>query len=83
MRASAFTPSELTVVKGAIVSFTNDDGIDHNVIFDPPLSPGVADIPTHSTGTNTRTFGTSGTFPYHCSIHGGVGVGMNGKIIVP
>ena len=78
MLASSFTPVPLTVNRGATVSFQNSSGIGHTVIFDAPISPNVANIGLHSSGTNTRDFTQSGRFPFHCDQHGG----MNGEIVV-
>ena len=71
MRASSFQPTTLTVAKGTTVSFTNSSGVDHNVIFDSPTA-GVADIGAISSGTVPRSFGTAGTFAFHCTIHAGM-----------
>ena len=77
MRASSFQPATLTVAKGTTVSFTNSSSVEHNVVFDSP-SAGVADIGDITSGTVSRTFGTAGTFAFHCTIH----AGMNGSITV-
>jgi plastocyanin len=81
--ALVFDPVDLTTTKGTAVSFTAKTAITHNIVFDTPRAAGVDDIGIFSDGTVTRTFSTSGTFPYHCTIHGGVGTGMHGSIIVP
>jgi plastocyanin len=78
----SFSPVDMTVNKGSSVSWTWQQGV-HNIVFDPPLSPGVDDIGAFSEGIAVRTFTTTGTFPYHCTIHGGVGTGMHGTITVP
>ena len=78
-RAASFEPTSLTVAKGTVVKFDNSSTVDHNVIFDAPTSPGVDDIGAFAYGTSTtRTFGTAGTFNFHCTIH----AGMSGKVIV-
>ncbi len=77
MRSSVFQPTSLTVPKGTVVSFTNSSTVEHNIVFDsPPL--GVTDIGSITSGTVTRTFGTTGTFGVRCTIH----AGMNASIIV-
>lgn len=77
MRASIFQPTSVTVARGAAVSFQNSSGVDHNIIFDaPPV--GVTDIGVISSGTQTRTFGTAGSFALHCTIH----AGMNATVVV-
>lgn len=71
MRASTFQPTSVTVAKGVAVSFQNNSGVDHNIIFDaPPV--GVTDIGLISSGTQTRTFTTAGSFALHCTIHAGM-----------
>ena len=63
----AFVPSEISVSsEGNIVSWTNDDSIEHTVTSDDgsfdsgPISPG---------DTFDNTFDSPGEFGYHCSIH--------------
>jgi len=66
MKGLAFSPSSLTINKGANVTWTNDDTTTHTVTSDSGafdsgnLSPGA---------TFTHQFNDAGTFPYHCSIH--------------
>ena len=71
MRGSIFQPTSVTVVKGTAVSFQNSSGVDHNIVFDAPPA-GVTDIGPISSGTQTRTFGTAGSFALHCIIHAGM-----------
>ena len=71
MRASTFQPISVTIARGANVSFTNDSGVLHNVVFDTNAS-GVTDVGSISSGTVVRTFATAGTFPLHCTIHQGM-----------
>jgi plastocyanin len=63
----AFVPPEIRVSsEGNIVSWTNDDSIEHTVTADDgsfdagPISPG---------DTFDNTFDSPGEFGYHCSIH--------------
>jgi glucose/arabinose dehydrogenase/plastocyanin len=62
----AFNPSNITILKGTTVIWTNDDPVAHTVtsdtnIFDSGiLNPGQ---------TFQWTFNENGTFNYHCSIH--------------
>lgn len=79
MLSATFDPSQLSVPKGTVVSFTNNSGITHNPVFDAPRSTGVTDIGMISSGTVTRTFNESGTWNFHCTIH----AGMIGQIVVP
>jgi plastocyanin len=63
----AFLPSTLTVASGTTVSWTFE-GVTHNVTF--TAATGVpADIPNSINTTVQRTFGTAGTFAFHCTIH--------------
>jgi plastocyanin len=74
-----FTPSSVTIAAGANVTWTWQAGSDlHNVTFNS-----VAGAPTHisdrNTGSESRTFSTAGSFPYHCTIHG---LSMSGTVTV-
>jgi plastocyanin len=71
----AFKPSSLTVQNGTMVTWMNNDGVDHTIVEDNDLfSSG-----TLTNGQNfTYTFTTSGTYNYFCGIH----PNMRGKIIV-
>ncbi|MEO7502610.1 MAG: plastocyanin/azurin family copper-binding protein [Gemmatimonadaceae bacterium] len=80
MRGISFDPSELNVTKGAAITFQNNSGVVHDVVFDAPLDPAITNIGVINSGSTTiRTFGTSGTWNFHCTLHGG----MVGKVIVP
>ena|SRR5215203_3140845 len=72
----AFVPPELNVPLHTIVSWSNDDSIDHTItaddygLFDTgPISPG---------DTFDNVFDSTGVFGYHCSIH----PFMRGSVIV-
>ncbi|HEY6658294.1 MAG TPA: plastocyanin/azurin family copper-binding protein [Nitrososphaeraceae archaeon] len=62
----SFDPPQISVPTGGIVSWTNDDSIQHTVtsdegLFDAgPISPG---------DTFENTFDSAGEFGYHCAIH--------------
>jgi plastocyanin len=61
-----FSPTSLTVPVGTTVTWVWDPGgTDHNVTFEDG-----AHSPTQSSGAWPRTFTTSGTFAFHCTIHG-------------
>jgi len=77
MRGSTFQPTSVTVARNVAVSFQNNSGVDHNIIFDAPPA-GVTDIGLISSGTVTRSFGTAGSFALHCTIH----AGMNATVVV-
>ena len=74
VRNNAFDPSASSVALGATVTWIWAQGADaHNVTFDDgPKSD------TQSRGTFARIFTTTGTFPYHCTVH----PGMNGSVTV-
>ena len=79
MGSATFSPTSLTVSKGATVTFNNNSTVDHNVVFDAPTPPGVADVGAIAYGSSTsRTFGNTGTFNFHCTIH----AGMSGTLVV-
>jgi plastocyanin len=71
----AFNPSTLTIQKGANVTWTNYDSVQHTVISDS----GAFSSPLISTGdTYTYQFNNTGSFSYHCGIH----PYMKGTIVV-
>jgi plastocyanin len=80
MRATEFTPEELTVPVGATVVWTNTDTMAHTVNADDEsfasgiLEPGE---------TFSRAFNEPGEYQYYCELHGDPGrLGMAGVIIV-
>jgi len=75
IRNYAFNPSTLTIRKGATVTWTNYDSVQHTVTS----NSGVFSSPLLSTGnTYTYQFNSTGSFSYHCSIH----TYMTGTIVV-
>jgi plastocyanin len=62
----AFSPSAISIQKGANVTWRNDDSVQHTIVSDtqaftsPTLNKGDA---------YTFQFNNTGTYPYHCSIH--------------
>ena len=77
--SGSFTPTTMTVAPGSTVSFTNNSGVAHNVVFNTPAqTPPGGDIGTISSGTQQRTFPTAGTYAFHCTLHDG----MTGTITV-
>merc|ERR1711957_302583 len=86
--ALEFVPASLTVKAGEKVTFTNNAGFPHNVVFDEDAIPaGVdADAISHEGLLNAKgetvsnTFSTPGTYEYYCEPH--QVAGMAGKIIV-
>src|SRR5262245_2308077 len=74
VRDNVFDPSSNSVALGGTVTWTwAQSATDHNVTFDDgPKSE------TQSRGTFSRMFTTTGTFPYHCTVH----PGMTGSVTV-
>lgn len=71
---TAFAPTDVTVAVGSTVTWTNSDAATHTVTFD-----NGPDCGSLATGKSTTvTFGTAGTFAYHCKIH----PSMTGKVTV-
>lgn len=71
----SFSPSNLTVVAGTTVTWTNNDAMDHTATSDT----GLFDSGNIGGGKSySQKFSTVGSFPYHCTIH----PGMTGKITV-
>ncbi|MBF6055432.1 hypothetical protein AF335_08655 [Streptomyces eurocidicus] len=62
----AFDPSSVTVHPGDTVRWINKGGTDHTSTSDTGLWDSLRIAPGESF---RRTFGTAGTFPYHCAIH--------------
>lgn len=71
----AFIPVNVTVTKGATVTWTNTDSAPHTVTSDGGAfsSSTLADG-----GTFSHRFTTTGTFVYHCAVH----PSMAGTVIV-
>jgi plastocyanin len=75
MKDIKFSPSSLTVKVGQTVTWTNDDGVDHNVIAkDGTFKSGNFG---HG-GTFSWKATKAGTFAYSCTIH----PGMDGTLVV-
>lgn len=67
----SFAPSQVSVTPGGSVTWNNATGVRHNVTFDA-VEGAPSHVPDHASGTNTRNFPTAGTFPYRCTLHGGM-----------
>ena len=61
-----YGPSSMTVAKGTVVTWRNNDAVGHSATSDAGtwdtgiIAPG---------GSATVKFDSSGTFAYHCSVH--------------
>lgn len=76
MSGSAFAPRNILVSPGATLTFTNNDGYDHNVAF---TTGSVTPIDAFSSGSRTTVApSVAGTYDYRCTIH----AGMNGTVQV-
>jgi plastocyanin len=69
-----FVRAAVQVLQGGTVQWTWQGGNQHNVTF----TGGPASA-TQTDGTFQRTFATTGTFPYMCTIHG---QSMSGTVTV-
>merc|ERR1719198_1015602 len=86
--ALVFEPSTITISKGETVTFVNNRGFPHNVVFDEDEIPAGVDVDaiSHEDYLNgagdevSNTFDVKGTYAYYCEPH--QGAGMVGKIIV-
>jgi plastocyanin len=68
----SFSPNKVVVKKGGTVTWTNQDGVGHNVVSDnsAPAGGPPKSNPVFSNGeTYSFTYNTVGTFTYHCSVH--------------
>jgi len=73
----AFTPKAIKVASGATVTWTNTDGVAHNVTFD---GGAVAASGTIAGGAAKALVmpTAAGTYPYRCTFHSG----MTGSVVV-
>jgi plastocyanin len=75
LTGSQFNPSAIKVASGATVTWTNSDGIAHNVTFDGA----VGNIPNFTSGSQSLQMpATAGTYTYKCTLH----AGMTGSVLV-
>jgi plastocyanin len=72
----AFVPQTLTIHKGTIVRWTNNDSAPHTVTRSSAVGPNSG-ILTQGQQYAAQFTGT-GSFPYHCAIH----PSMTGSIVV-
>lgn len=76
MKGFAFSPASIKVASGATVTWTNSDGVNHNVTFD---GAAVAPSGNFSTGNKAMVMPTAaGVYTYKCTLHSG----MNGSVTV-
>ena len=80
--ALVFEPSSVTIAKGESVTFVNNAGFPHNVVFDEDNVPaGVnAEALGHEDYLNapgesfSQKFDVAGTYGYYCEPHQGAGM---------
>jgi plastocyanin len=76
LTGSQFVPPAITVAPSATVTFTNNDGIDHNVTF---ANNSITSIGNFSSGARTAVMpAAAATYSYNCTLH----AGMNGTVRV-
>ncbi|MDP4222050.1 MAG: cupredoxin family copper-binding protein [Bacteroidota bacterium] len=66
IQGMAFSPASITVTAGTTITWTNKDAVVHTVTSDTNLFDSGS---VSTNGTFSHTFATSGTYPYHCTIH--------------
>jgi len=76
MQGMAFTPSTITVSAGTTITWTNNDGVVHNVTSNTSGLFSSGSISPN--GTYSHLFSTAGTFSYKCTIH----PSMTGSVVV-
>jgi plastocyanin len=76
---NVFSPRIVRIPVGGTVQWSNEGRSVHDVLADDGSFGSIA---LHPGDVFTRTFPTSGAFPYHCSYHGSPGVGMIGTVLV-
>eukprot|EP00793_Prasinoderma_coloniale_P002898 PRCOL_00002380-RA len=86
--ALVFDPATVTISKGDSVTWTNNAGFPHNVVFDEDAVPDGVDVDSLSSydllnapgESHSATFDVAGTYEYYCEPH--QGAGMAGKVVV-
>lgn len=82
---SASNPTVTVAPNTAVTWDNNSGGIGHDVTFDTPAAAlavgngNSGNIDLHTSGTNQRQFAATGSYPFHCTVHG---AGMKGTVIV-
>ena len=71
-----YDPSSLTVASGVMVTWNWSGNAPHTVTFDD----GIGNSGEQTSGTHTRSFASTGSFGYFCTVHGASV--MSGVVIV-
>lgn len=69
LTTTAFSPSPVTVARGTVVTWKNNDTTSHDTTADGGAWNSGAIAPG---GSFSATLQTAGTFIYHCTIHPGM-----------
>lgn len=69
LSTTAFSPSPVTVTRGTVVTWKNNDTTSHDTTADGGMWNSGVIAPGASFST---TLQTAGTFTYHCTIHPGM-----------
>lgn len=69
--AASFQPASVSITRNGTVTWNNTSSVTHNVTFTAATGT-PQDIGDHTSGSNSRTFNTAGTFNYSCTLHGGM-----------
>lgn len=76
--SNSFQPNDVYVLPAGTVTWTNNSGTNHNVTFSGGTVGAPANVAAFTDGSVQRTFTTSGTYNYQCTLH----AGMSGRVRV-
>jgi plastocyanin len=74
---TTFSPANVTISAGQYVTWKNNDTVNHSSTSDSLLWDTGVLTPGQTSGA--VYFGSAGTYPYHCSVHGSI---MTGTVTV-
>jgi plastocyanin len=83
--AASFSPTNLTITPGTLVTWQNGTAITHTVTSSASSTEAFNSGTVAGGATYSHTFPTAGTYNYFCTIHGADGTpptGMHGTITV-
>lgn len=69
--SNSFTPNNVYIVRDGTVTWSNGTGLLHNVTFSATTGA-PTNVGAFNAGSQERTFGSSGTFNYSCTLHAGM-----------
>lgn len=76
-----FSPTPDTIPAGQVTFTWATPSNGHTLVWDSGPGTLPANVDTKTSGSVMATL-VAGTYEYHCSIHGGPGTGMHGRIVV-